>query len=166
MMISETMAARLNQQVNFEFYSWYLYLAMAYAFEDMNLPIFAKWFHLQADEEREHAMKIAQYLLDQGAKVTLTAIAEPKRDYQSAQEIVEAALEHEKTVTAQVNEIVDLAIKENDHATRQFIDWFVEEQVEEVKSATELVTLVRMAQTPGQLLMLEGRLIHMREGMQ
>ncbi|RME28861.1 MAG: ferritin [Candidatus Zixiibacteriota bacterium] len=165
MMISQAMSDRLNEQVKNEFYSFYLYLAMAYAFEKMNLPIFAKWFFLQADEEREHAMKMAQYILDQGGEVKLAGLPDPKTDYKSAQEIVSDALEHEQLVTRQVGEIADLAIKENDHATRQFIDWFVAEQVEEVKSASELLELVKMADTPGRLLMLEGRLVHMRKGM-
>jgi ferritin len=163
MMISEKMAARLNEQVRNEFYAFWSYLAMAFAFEDMGLKIFAKWYYVQAEEEKGHAMKISQYMLDQGAQVKLQDLPAPKTDYKSAEEIVQANLEHELTVTKQVHEIVDLALAENDHATKQFIDWKVEEQVEEVASATDLLNIVKLAQGPGQLLMLEGRLVHMRK---
>lgn len=162
MMISKAMAARLNEQVCHEFYAFYSYLEMAYSFEAMNLPVFAKWFFVQAEEEKGHAMKIAQYMIDQGARVKLQALKAPRTGYKTALEIVKAARDHELGVTKQVNEISDLAFKEKDHATRQFIDWKVEEQVEEVSSANQLVELVKMASSPGQLLMLEGRLVHMR----
>jgi len=161
MMISEKMAARLNKQVRNEFFAFWSYLAMAFAFENMGLKVFAKWFYSQADEEKGHGMKIANYMLDQGAKVNLEALPQPKTEYSSALEIIEAALQHELGVTKDVHEIADMAFSENDHATRQFIDWKVEEQVEEVKSVTELLDLVKMAKAPGQLLMLEGRLWHM-----
>ena len=163
MMISEKMASRLNEQVRNEFFAYWSYLAMAFAFEDMGLKVFAKWFYAQATEEQGHAMKISNYLLDQGAAVKLVDLPAPKTDFGSALEIVEAALQHELNVTKQVHEIADLAIAENDHATRQFIDWKVEEQVEEVSSSQELVQLVKMAAAPGQLFILEGRLYHMRK---
>lgn len=163
MMISEKMAARLNEQVRNEYFAFWSYMAMALAFEDMGLKIFAKWYYVQAEEEKGHAMKISQYMLDQGARVKLQDLPAPKTDYKSAEEIVQANLEHELTVTKQVHEIVDLALSENDHATKQFIDWKVEEQVEEVSQATDLLNIVKLAQSPGQLLMLEGRLIHMRK---
>ena len=161
MMISEKMADRLNVQVKNEFFAYWTYLAMAFAFEEKGLKVFAKWFYLQADEEKGHAMKISQYMLDQGAKVKLQQLEQPKTEYATAQEIIEAALQHELGVTKDVHEIADLAFSENDHATRQFIDWKVAEQVEEVNSITELLDLVKMATSPGQILMLEGRLWHM-----
>jgi len=161
MMISKKMATRLNKQVNDEFFAYWTYLAMAFAFEDMGLKVFAKWFYAQADEEKGHAMKISTYMMDQGAKVELQKLAAPKTNYKSALEIIKAALAHELGVTKSVHNIADLAFSENDHATRQFIDWKVEEQVEEVNSVKQLLDMVKMATTPGQLLMLEGRLWHM-----
>ena len=155
MMISEKMAARLNDQVNNEFFAFWAYQAMAYSFETMGFKGFAGWFYGQAKEEMGHAQKIAKYILDQGGEVTLKALPEPKTDYKTVEEIINAALEHELKVTRDINEIADLAAKENDHATRQFNDWFVQEQVEEVSSVTELLDVVKMAQTPGQLLMIE-----------
>ncbi|MEW6051842.1 MAG: ferritin [Candidatus Zixiibacteriota bacterium] len=163
MMISQKVAARLNEQVKHEFYSSWAYMAMAYSFETMGLPIFAKWFYRQAGEEREHAEKIARYLLDQGAEVVLTALPEPKTKYTTAQEIIEAALEHEKLVTRQIHEIAELALAEKDQATYHFNGWFVGEQVEEVASVMEILNMVKLASTPGQLLQLEGRIYQMME---
>lgn len=164
MMISKKMAARLNEQVNHEFFNAWTYFSMAYWFENAGLTVFAKFFHKQAEEEQGHGKKIAKYLIDQGAHVRLASLPAPVVDYKTAKQIVEAFVEHEIKTTKMVHEIVDLAIKENDHATRNFIDWKVDEQVEEVASANELLGMVRHAETPGQLMMLEGRVYHMLEG--
>lgn len=164
MMIPEKVAARLNEQVKNEMFASLTYLQMAFCFEDMGLKVFAKWFYKQSDEEKGHAMKISRYLLDQGATVKLQTMPEPKNKYASAEEIVQAALNHELNVTKQVHEIVDLARSEKDHATDNFIQWKVAEQVEEVNSVTELLNLVKQTQNLGQLLMLEGRIYRMVEG--
>lgn len=158
MMISEKMAKRLNEQVTHEYFAKWAYLAMALAFEDMNLKGFANWFYAQAAEEEGHARKIGTYMLDQGASVKLMALPEPKTDYKSAEEIVQAALNHELKVTEQVHEIARMAEEEGDLATRNFISWKIEEQVEEVASMTELLAMVKMAQSPGQLLMLQNHI--------
>jgi len=157
MMISRKMANRLNKQIKNEFYSAWLYRAMAYTLESMGLPVFAKWFFIQASEETEHAEKIAKYVLEQDAEVALESIPKPEGDFSTVKKIVQAALDHELLVTKQVNEIMDMAIRENDHATRSFINWFVDEQVEEVASVRELFDMVKHAKEHGQLLMLEGR---------
>ena len=154
MMISERMAARLNEQVNHEFFNMWTYFSMAYWFENAGLTVFAKFFQKQAKEEQGHGEKIAKYLINQGAHVKLAALPAPVVDYKSAKEVVEAFVQHEIKTTKMVHEVVDLAIKENDHATRNFIDWKVDEQVEEVASANELAQMVRYAETPGQLMML------------
>ena len=163
MMISDKMEARLNEQVINEYFAFWTYKAMALSLEDMGLKVFAKWFHMQSAEEKEHAEKIAGYILDQGGKVTLTDLEAPKTDYASCREILEVALAHEVKVTKQVNDIVDMANGEKDHATRKFADWFVEEQVEEVASVNEVLDLVKHAKEFGQLLMLEGRIYHLIE---
>jgi ferritin len=163
MMIPKKVASKLNEQVKNEFYSEWLYLAMAFAFESMNLSVFAKWFYLQAKEEHEHAMKIAKYLLDQGAEVKLQALPEPKASYKSAEEICAATVDHEKLVTRQIHELFDLARAEKDAATQVFLNWFVEEQVEEVASLTHLYEMVKLAKTPGQIMMLEGPVYRMVE---
>ena len=163
MMIPKKVANKLNEQVKNEFHSEWLYLAMTFSFESMNLPVFAQWFYLQAEEEHEHAMKIAKYLLDQGANVTLQALPEPKASYKSAEEISLAAVDHEKLVTKQIHQLVALAKAEKDTATEVFLNWFVDEQVEEVASVTQLYEMVKLAKTPGQIMMLEGRVYGMVE---
>ncbi|MBD3403047.1 ferritin [candidate division GN15 bacterium] len=164
MMISKKMADRLNLQVNNEYYAFWIYQQMSFAFEDMGLTVFAKLFHKQAAEEREHAEKIAKYLVDQGAPVVLSELGAPKTKFKSAEEIIKGAVDHELKVTKDWNEISDMAIKEKDHATRVLADWFVEEQVEEVSSMEELLNMVKLTQNQGQLLMLEGRVWRMIEG--
>ncbi len=157
MMISTKMAKALNDQIAAEYGSFYIYAAMAYKLETMNLPVFARWFHLQAAEEREHAEKIAKYILEQGGDVKLQAIDAPKATWKSCLEICEGALEHEKYITKRIHDLMALAHKENDYATASFLNWFVDEQVEEVASTNELVEMVKLAKTPGHLLQLEGR---------
>ena len=163
-MISDGMAAKLNEQIREEFNSYWIYLAMAYKLEDMNLKIFAKWFFKQADEEKVHAMKIAGYVVDQGAAVKLATLDTPKSDYSSVKDIVKTAVDHEVHITKCINNLVDAARKENDHATEMFLKWFVDEQVEEVASTSELLNMVSMAESPGQIFMLEARVWHMVEG--
>lgn len=163
MMISEKMAVRLNKQVAHEFHNFWTYKAMAYWFEYNNLPVFAKFFSKQAEEEKGHGEKIAKYLLDQGAEVKLTALEPPHSGYKSAKEITELFIKVEVETTRMVHEISQMAADEKDYATRRFIDWKVEEQVEEVASANELHSMVKMADTPGQLLMLEGRVARLLE---
>ena len=163
MMISEAMAAKLNQQVKEEFNSYWIYLAMSYQLHSMGLKGFAKWFELQAGEEQTHAVKIAHYMIEQGAHVKLLALETPKSDYASVQDICLEALNHEKKITRLINEIIDLANKENDHATNSYMSWFVDEQVEEVSNATQLVDMVKLAPEKWQLMMIEGRIFEIRK---
>jgi len=163
MMISETMAAKLNQQVKAEFFSYWTYLAMAYSYESMGLKGFAKWFQLQAEEEKGHALKIAGYLVEQGARVKLAALETPKSDYASALEIAQATLEHEKMITRSIYDLMDLATKENDFATASFLSWFVDEQVEEVSIAQQLLDMVKLASDKVQLLLMENRIFALRD---
>jgi ferritin len=163
MMISESMAARLNQQVKAEFFSYWMYLAMAYRFESMGLKGFSKWYQLQAEEEKGHALKIAGYLVEQGAEVKLTALEDPKTDYASAQEIVQDTVEHEKKITRLIHELMGLANKEDDFATASFLGWFVDEQVEEVSIAHQLLDMVKLANDKVQLLLMESRIFALRD---
>ncbi len=163
MMISDTMAAKLNQQVKEEFFSYWIYLAMAYRFETMGLKGFAKWFQQQAEEEKGHALKIAGYLVEQGAEVKLMALDAPRSDYASAQEIVQAAVDHEKKITRQIHDLVALANKEDDFATAGFLAWFVDEQVEEVSTVQQLLDMVSLAKDKVQLLLMENRIFALRE---
>jgi ferritin len=163
MMISETMAAKLNQQVKEEFFSYWTYLAMSYKLHEMGFRGFAKWYEVQAGEEMGHATKIAKYLVEVGAVVKLGTLETPKADYGTVKEIVQTGLDHEKKITRLINECVDVADKENDHATSNFLAWFVDEQVEEVATAQKLLNLVTLATEKIQLLIMEGRIFELRE---
>jgi ferritin len=163
MMIPQKVAKALNDQIAMEFSAFWEYNQMAFCFEDMGLSVFAQFFYAQAKEEQGHGMKIAKYLVDQGAPVKLQALKAPTASYKSAQEICEDFLDHEKKVTQSIHKIVDLAKAEKDTATQVFLNWKVMEQVEEVASATEVLEMVKRATTAGQLLMLEGRIAKLRD---
>ncbi len=157
MMISQKMADAINEQIKNEFYSGWLYLAMSFKAEEMSLKYFAEWFRLQESEEKMHANKMCNYLLDQGAEVKLSALDKPKFDGSSIDAMVTETVKHEKFITDCISNLVNVAKEENDNATFNFLQWYVEEQVEEVASVTELDDLVKLA-GPGQLLLLEERL--------
>ena len=155
-MIGKAMQDAMNEQINKELYSSYLYLAMAAYCRSEGLAGFAKWLGVQSSEERAHAMKIYGYLEDQGAKVQLGAIAAPPADFGSARRVFEETLSHEQSVTASIHSLVDLAIKEKDYATQGMLQWFVNEQVEEEASADEVVQKLKLVEkTEGGLFMLD-----------
>lgn len=130
-MLSETMQEALNQQINAELHASYKYLAMAAYFESVNLMGMANWMHIQSVEENAHAMKFYQFINNRRGRVLLRPIDGPPTDYPSALAVFEAALAHEQKVTGMINRLMDLALKESDHATVSFLKWFVDEQVEE-----------------------------------
>ena len=138
-MLSEKVAALLNEQVNKEFYSAYLYLDFSNYFEARGLDGFANWYKIQAQEERDHAMLFYQYLHNNSAKVTLGAIAQPDKVLDSDMAVLKAGLEHELYVTGLINTIYAAAHEEKDFRTMQFLDWFVKEQGEEEKNAEDMI---------------------------
>lgn len=158
MMISKTMNTRLNGQIAAEFSAAHKYLAMACSFEQMGLKVLGERFVQQADEEREHAMKILGYVHQVGGTVKLEAIAKPTGQMASPEAIVKAALKSELDITKRINELVALAESEKDYATRSFLQWFVDEQVEEVASMNDLLALVQMA--GANMLQVEARIRH------
>ncbi|MEI7811901.1 MAG: ferritin [Ignavibacteria bacterium] len=137
-MINERIQKALNDQVNTEIYSWYLYLSMAAHFEHINFNGFAKWMKLQAQEEMTHAMKIYDYLNQVNAKVVFDKIETPPTEWVSPLALFEEIYNHELKITDSINKLTDLAIEVRDHATNNFLSWFVNEQVEEV-ATTELI---------------------------
>jgi len=145
MMISEKMHKALNTQVMNELHASHIYLAMSLAFRDMGLKVFAGRFYEQSEEERRHALKIINYLQDVGAPARLDVIPRPEGRFETATAIIKAAVQAEEMVTKQVNELVTLAETDKDYATRSFLQWFVDEQVEEVASMHELLQWVEMA---------------------
>ena len=144
----------LNEQIKHEFYSSYLYLSMAGSFEVAELPGFARWMRQQSEEEREHAMKFFDFLLDRGEHVQLQAIDQPPYAFRSPLDTFEQALEHEKEITSRIHQLYELSLQKNDYPAQVFLHWFVTEQVEEEKTATEVVERLRMASEDGAALLL------------
>lgn len=158
-MLSPKMEEALNGQINAELYSAYLYLAMAAYFESLGLKGFAAWMNVQAQEEVSHAMKIYNFVVERGGRVELAAIDAPTSEWDSPLAAFEAALKHERHVTSLVHDLVAKAVAENDYATKNMLDWFVDEQVEEEASAGEIVGRLKLAGQEGPaLLMLDGQL--------
>ena len=158
-MMSKTMQDALNEQMKHEFYSSFLYLSMSAYCDRVNLPGLAKWMRAQAQEETKHAMKIFDHLLDRGGNVVLQELGRPPADFSSPRDVFDQAYKHEQQVTASINNVYGLAMDERDFASRVFLDWFVQEQVEEEKTSGLLAQQLRMVgdDRPG-LLMLDREL--------
>lgn len=137
--MNKKVAELLNQQVNKEFYSAYLYLDFANYFTEAGLAGFANWYQVQAQEERDHAMLFTKYLQNNEEKVTLEAIAKPESPTEKAMDILKAGLAHEKYVTDSINQIYHAAMEEREYRTIQFLDWFIKEQGEEETNASDLI---------------------------
>ena len=149
----------LNQQINKEFYSAYLYLDFSNYFEDAGLDGFANWYKVQAQEERDHAMLFYQYLQNENQKVTLEAIAKPDKVFTCHMDVLKAGLEHEEYVTSLINDIYAAAYEVKDFRTMQFLDWFVKEQVEEETNANDMITKMELfGSDPKSLYMLNQEL--------
>jgi len=157
--IGKKMLDALNEQINAELYSAYMYQAMAAQFEADNLRGFAHWMDVQAKEEQIHARKIYEFLVDRGGRVVLKAITAPPAEWKSALAVFEESYAHEQKVTGLINRLVDLARAENDHAAEIFLAWFVTEQVEEEANASQIVEKLKMIkEQPQGLLMLDAQL--------
>ena len=149
----------INNQINKELYSGYLYLSFADYYEDEGLSGFANWYFVQAQEERDHALIMRKYLLDNDCKVTLTAIDAPDMTFTDHIEPIKAALEHEKYVTSLINDIYAAAYEVKDFRTMQFLDWFVKEQGEEETNANDLISKMELfGSDPKSLYMLNSEL--------
>jgi ferritin len=145
--------------VNAELYSAYLYLAMAAYFEGITLGGFASWMKVQAQEETAHAMKIFGYIFERDGQVTLSAIEKPTGEWPSPMEAFRAAYSHEQKVSGMIHNLVDIARAEKDHATENFLSWFVAEQVEEEASAQEVVQKLELIKdSPHGLFMLDAKM--------
>ena len=138
--MNETVARLLNEQINKEFYSAYLYLDMAIFYDAMDLDGYANYYTIQAQEERDHALLFMKYMQNNGLKVTLEAIGKPDKIYHSPAEPLDAALEHEKYVTSLINNIYHEAHQDKDYRTMKFRDWFVDEQMEEEENADKMIS--------------------------
>ncbi len=148
-MISKNMTDALNVQINKELFSSYLYLSMSSYASHIGLPGVANWFFIQAQEELAHVQRFYGYILSQGQRVILDAIEKPESEFASALAMFEAALVHEQYVTGCVNDLVNLAVEERDHASQIFLQWFVTEQVEEEENASDIIAKLKLAGDQG-----------------
>jgi ferritin len=148
-MLSRKMEEALNGQINKEMYSAYLYMSMSAHSTNLGLPGFANWFMVQYHEEMEHAMKIYDYVNDQGGKIKFYAIDEPLSIFKDVMDMFQKTLKHEQFITKSINELVDLAIKEKDHATQIFLQWFVTEQIEEEGNDNDIIAKLKLTGDKG-----------------
>ena len=144
-MLSQKIQDAFNRQLNAELYSAYLYVSMSAYFESINLKGMANWMRVQAGEEVQHAERFYNFIHERGGRVLLAAIEGPKGEWHSPLEVFEETCQHEAKVTGLINELVDLAIKEKDHAANAFLQWFVTEQVEEEAAPKEIADKLKLA---------------------
>jgi len=162
-MIGKKMLEALNKQVNEELYSSYLYLAMSADFADKNLEGFASWLRIQAKEEVAHAMKIYGHIQERGGKVILDAVGKPPHIWKTAEKAFQDAYDHERHITARINELMELAVKEKDYPTIVMLQWFVKEQVEEEASAEAVLNKIKLLGEEGRHLYILDREMGKRE---
>ena len=156
MPMSAALQRAMNDQIQKEFYAHYLYLAMSAWFEERNFEGFAKWMRIQADEERAHAMRIFDFVLDRGGKVRLEAIPEPATKWKTELQVFEDARKHELMVSSSINELYARALAEKDYASQVMLQWFITEQVEEEKTSTALADRLRLVgDSPTGLIILD-----------
>ena len=158
-MLTTPLLKAINEQINHEMYSSYLYLAMAAYCESKNFPGFAKWMKMQSAEETNHAMKLYDYIHDRGGIVALMAIDQPPAEFKSPLKMFEQALEHERKISGLITKLYELSIKENDYPTQVMLQWFITEQVEEEKTAIGIVEQLKMiGDSPVSLMMMDRQL--------
>ena len=158
-MISQKLQDALNDQINKEMYSEYYYLSMASYFNSIGLNGFENFFLIQVEEERFHSMKMYNFLNEKGGRVILKAINEPATEFKSTLEVFQLAYDHEKFVSKCINELMDVAIEVKDHATKSFLNWFVDEQVEEEATMDSILNKLKLINGDGMgLLMLDKEL--------
>lgn len=156
-MIDAKMEAAINDQINAELYSAYLYLSMAAYFQSVNLPGFANWMRIQFQEEMFHGLKFFDYLIERGGRAELAVIAAPPKEFASAVAAFEDTLAHERVVTSRIHKLVDLALSLGDHATNATLQWFVNEQVEEESTAEQILMELKMIEGNSSAMFLMNR---------
>jgi len=158
-MLSKAVQDAINEQIKNELYSAYLYLSMSAHFEARTLVGFAHWLRLQAQEEQGHAMKFFDHVHDRGGTVKLQAIDQPPAEWKSSLELFQQVLEHEQKVTGMIHRLYELAVQENDYATQILLQWFITEQVEEEKNASQIIEQLKLIDAHGTaVLMLDKQL--------
>ena len=162
-MLNKNVEAAMNDQLQKELQSAYVYLGMSAYCESQSLPGMAAWLRHQFEEEQVHAMKFYTFIIDRGAKVVLQKLEAPPTEYSSALNIFETALEHEKKVTAAINDLYDLVAKEKDFASQAWLDWFATEQVEEEKTVGSIVDNLKRIGDRGDVLFLYDKELGSRQ---
>lgn len=158
-MLSEKLLGKLNEQITHEFYSAHYYLAMASYFKNEDLDGFANFFIVQAEEERSHAMKFFEFIVEQGHEAIIIGFKDPKRNFESVEEIFSLALEHEKLVSSLINDLMALAQEEKHYPSISFLQWFIDEQVEEEASMSKLLNQIKRVGEQGHgILMIDREL--------
>ena len=159
MELSSTLQDALNKHVNAEFESAYLYLSMSAYCESIDMTGFAHWFRIQHQEEMSHALKMFDFVCDRGGKVTLQTIGAPPADFKSPLDAVQQTLDHERKVTSMIHRLYEQAVEESDYAAQVLLQWFISEQVEEEKTASEILEQLKLVANDGAgLLMIDARL--------
>ena len=162
MLISPKLAKAFNEQIGHEFGASMQYIAIAAYFRSRQLTLLAKLFEDQADEEKQHGMKFVKYVQDTKGGLQIPSIPAPKAGFTSAEEAVQAALNWEKEVTRQITSLMDLAVKENDYLAQSFLQWFIDEQLEEVVKMDRMLSVVKNSGEKN-LLMVEAYLVHIEK---
>lgn len=158
-MIHKKMEKALNEQINWELYSSYLYFSMAGYFESVNLKGFSSWMRVQAMEELTHVKRFYDFLAARGGRVKMSEIKAPPSEWKNPLAVFEETLKHEQHVTSRINDLVDLSLELRDHATNSFLKWFVDEQVEEEESVDEVLQGLKLNENnPGGLFMIDKEL--------
>jgi len=153
-MLSKEIQDALNDQIKNEYFSSYTYLSMAAYCESINMGGFANWMRLQSQEELGHAMRLFDYVLNRDGRVVLQSIGKPQTKFKSLKEMFQIVLDHEREVTGMINRLYEQAISENDHATTVELQWFIQEQVEEEKTAQEVLDKLTLAGDSGSALLI------------
>ncbi|HKL31186.1 MAG TPA: ferritin [Tangfeifania sp.] len=161
-MLKEKIQKALNEQINAEQYSALLYLSMSAWFEDKGLPGFANWMYVQYQEELTHANKFFKYVNERSGKAEIKAIEQMPTEFESVVDVVEKTLEHEQKVTAMIDNLVNIAVEERDHATQSFLKWFVDEQVEEEANVTDLLDTLKLIDGKGNGMFMLDRELRQR----
>lgn len=162
-MLKKKVQDALNDQLREEYYSAYLYLSMSAYAESVNLPGFAHWMRLQYDEEIAHVMKFYNYILDRGGRVKLLAIDEPAHDFKGPLDLFEKSLAHEKLVSGRIRKIYGMAVKEGDYESQVFLQWFITEQIEEEKTADDVLQTIKRAGDDGHAILMIDRELGARQ---
>jgi ferritin len=156
-MIKKTVVDALNEQINAEFHSAYLYLSMSSYFQSVGLAGYANWMRIQYQEELAHATRFFDYVNERGGRVKLSPIKEVDIDFSGIVDVFEKTLVHEQKVTGLINRLMDISIQESDHATKSFLQWFVDEQVEEEANVEQILNNLRLIKGEGQGLLMMDR---------